>query len=292
MRVLVTGAAGYLGRRVCARALGQRHSLVAIHRGLPPVGLAGELTAADITDGDRVARALHLSRPDAVIHTAALNPGQGTPEEMERVNHRGSRNVARAAAEAGAHLVHVSTDMVHDGRSAPYDDDAEPAPINAYGESKAAAERAVIAVAPGAAIVRTSLIYGLHEMDRGTAGFARRLADGEELALFDDVLRQPIWVETLAEALVHLAANGHSGRLNVAGGQVLSREGYGRRLLEWWNVPGRERLTTGRGAAASAGIPLDLRLDLDRARGILGIEIPGVDEVLEQCGPRQSRSGP
>lgn len=287
MRLLVTGAAGYLGRRVCARALGCRHSLVAIHRGLPPVGLAGEFAAADITDGDRLVRALHLSRPDAVIHTAALNPGQGSPQEMARVNHRGSRNVARAATEVGAHLVHVSTDMVHDGRSAPYGDDAEPAPINAYGESKAAAERAVIEAAPGAAIVRTSLIYGLHEMDRGTAEFAARLGDGEDLALFDDVQRQPVWVETLAEALIRLAETGHGGRVNVAGGQVLSREGYGRRLLEWWDVPGRERVTAGRAAAVSASIPLDLRLDLDRARRILGIELPGVDEVLERFPPRR-----
>ncbi len=287
MRLLITGAAGYLGRRVCARVLDRRYSLIAIHRGLPPVGLAGELEAADITDRDSMVRALHQSRPDAVIHTAALNPGQGTPGDMERVNHLGSGNVARAARDVGAHLVHVSTDMVHDGRSAPYADDAEPAPINAYGESKAAAERVVREVLPGSAVVRTSLIYGLHEMDRGTAEFARKLEAGEELALFGDVLRQPVWVETLAEALVRLAETGRGGRVNVAGGQVLSRDGYGRRLLEFWGVEGRERLTVGQGADVSATIPLDLRLGLDRARRDLGIDLPGVDEVLGRFGPER-----
>ncbi len=280
MRVLITGAAGYLGRRICARALARRHSLVAVHRGLPPMGLAGELAAVDITDEDRLVRALHLSRPDAVIHAAALNPGQGSASEMERVNHAGSRNVARAAAEVGGHMVHVSTDMVHGGGAAPYADDAESAPINAYGRSKAAAERAVLEELPGAAIVRTSLIYGLHEMDRGTAGFAGRLARGEPLALFADVLRQPVWVETLAEALVGLAERGTGGRFNVAGEQVLSREGFGRRMLAWWGVPGCERITAGTGAEVSDEIPLDLRLELDRARRVLGIELPGVDPIL------------
>jgi dTDP-4-dehydrorhamnose reductase len=276
MRVLITGAAGYLGRRTCAAAGRRGHDVVAVVRDGP----VADQIAADITDARGFETALRGAAADVVIHAAAINPGQGDEARMMAVNRDGTRNVARAAAAVGAHLVHVSSDMVHAGDRAPYPDDADPAPINVYGRSKAAAEREALDAAPGAAIVRTSLIYGLQQMDRGTAGFAARLAAGEPLALFTDVLRQPVWVETLAEALVRLAEGRLGGRFNVAGEQVLSREGFGRRMLDWWGVPGRGQVTAGVGAHVSAKIPLDLRLDLDRARASLALELPGVDEVL------------
>ncbi len=278
MRVLITGAGGYLGRRTRALARDRGHEVLSLVR--RPAG--DDELVADIVDGAAVDRAIRSAHPDAVIHAAAINPGQGDAARMEAVNVTGTRHVARAVAACSAHLVHVSSDMVHSGRAAPYADDAHPTPINPYGRSKAAAEAEALEVVPGAAIVRTSLIYGLDTMDRGTAGFAARLAAGEPLALFTDVLRQPVWVDSLAEALVLLAETRRGGHLNVAGGQVLSREGYGRRMLDWWRVAGRQRVIRGLGAGVSAAIPLDLRLRLDRARDQLGVELPGVDEVLDR----------
>ena len=278
MRVFITGAAGYLGRRICVAASRRGHDVTAVVRGGP----TGGQVVANILDPREIERALRGAAAGAVIHAAAINPGQGDEARMMAVNRDGTRNVARASAAADAHLVHVSSDMVHGGDRAPYPDDAEPAPVNVYGRSKAAAEREALDAVPGAAIVRTSLIYGLRQMDRGTAGFAERLAAGEALALFTDVLRQPVWVETLAEALVLLAEGRLGGRFNVAGEQVLSREGFGRRLLDWWGVPGRERLSSGLGADVSAHIPLDLRLDLAKVRRCLSLDLPGVDQVLSR----------
>ena len=117
-------------------------------------------------------------------------------------------------------------------------------------------------------------------MDHGTAGFAARLQAGEPVRLFSDVVRQPVWVETLAEALLRLAGNDFAGFLNVAGSQALSRDRFGRAMLEWWDVPGRERIETVRAADLAPAVPPDLRLRLERAKTVLGIELPGVDEVL------------
>ncbi|MCG8460435.1 MAG: sugar nucleotide-binding protein, partial [Holophagales bacterium] len=195
----------------------------------------------------------------------------------------GSRSVSRAAAELQAALVHVSTDVVHDGRRAPYADDARPTPLFPYARSKAEAEDAVLAEHPRAAIVRTSLIYGLHTMDRGTADFAARLARSETLRLFTDVVRQPVWVETLAQGLLRLAERRCSGFFNLAGSQALTREAFARRLLDHWQVPGRERYEPIRAADLSGRIPLDLRLELHRARRTLDMELPGVDQVLARA---------
>ncbi len=142
--------------------------------------------AVDIADHTAVRELVEAIKPTAIVHAAALNPGQGSEEQMFRVNADGTRNVAEAAVAVGARLVAVSSDIVHDGTAGPYTDDARAAPINAYGRSKAAGEEAVIAVDPSAVVVRTSLMYGLDEMDRGTASFAERLARGEMLSLFSD----------------------------------------------------------------------------------------------------------
>ena len=284
MRLLIMGASGYLGRRLALRAA-TRHEVFAGYGRRRDRITAGRPTELDLLQ-PAVAESLVRIRPDAVIHAAAINTG-GPEALMGAVNVDGSRRLASAAAEVGARWVQVSTDVVHDGRGAPYPDGAEPTPAGAYPRSKAAAERAVLAALPAAAIVRTSLIYGLEEIDHGTRSFAERLRHGEPVRLFSDVLRQPIWVESLARALLEVAERGLSGFLNVAGSQVLSREQFGRRMLRWWRIEERGQVESVRAKEVAPQVPRDLRLRLDRARELLATPLPGVDEVLAEA--RNSR---
>ncbi len=280
--ILITGASGYLGRRLVSLATTRATVVAASRSGHAPNGVRG--LGLDVTDGVAVAAALAELAPVAVIHAAAANPG-ADPHRFSQVNVGGSTAVAAAVAAlgGGCRLVHVSTDVVHDGRQAPYDDDAAAHPLDAYGDSKARAEVAVLDRCPAAVVVRTSLIYGLDQPDRGTAGFAAALARGDQVSLFDDVWRQPVWVDSLAAALLSLALEDGDvrGRLNVAGRQVLSRAQFGRRLLDHWQIPGRDRVVEV-SAAGRAGVPVDLRLHLGRATA-LGYELPGVDEVLSSA---------
>jgi dTDP-4-dehydrorhamnose reductase len=101
--------------------------------------------------------------------------------------------------------------------------------------------------------------------------------------LFTDVIRQPIWVETLADALLKLTTVDYAGTLNIAGRQAITRADFGQRLLDWWSIDTAGRLQTGRAAEISHLIPLDLRLTVSRAEQLLGMTFPGVDEVLAQC---------
>jgi dTDP-4-dehydrorhamnose reductase len=199
---------------------------------------------------------------------------------MWRVNADGARHIAAAATRVGARLIAMSTDVVHDGTSAPYADDAPANPINTYARTKAAAEDSILDIDPSAVVVRTSLMYGLDTMDRGTAEFADRLVRNETLQLFTDVVRNPIWVETLAQAIVRLADTDVSGLLNIAGRQAVTREDYARKLLAHWDIDDRGLIEPVRAAEISDTIPLDLRLDSTRAEELLGMPFPGVDEVL------------
>ncbi len=281
--ILITGGSGYLGRHLCRRAAETHtvHTTFFHHQTDIATGIAHRL---DITAANAVRALVQKVSPAAIIHCAAINPGQNE-RQMLTVNRNGTANIAAAAAEIGVRLVHVSTDMVHDGTRAPYPPEAQPTPTTLYGASKAAAEAAVAKTCPAAAIVRTSLIYGLSEMDRGTAGFARRLAEGKTLTLFTDQIRQPVWVETLTEALLKLAVDfpAINGTLNIAGRQVISRAEFGQKLLDWWKIDWRNRTTFGRAANLHSPSPLDLRLDISAAETALGMAFLGVDAVINKA---------
>lgn len=282
-RLLITGGSGYLGRHLTAKAANS-YQVYTTYGSNPAQIKAGQPLLLDLTDQASVHRLVADLRPQAIIHTAAINPGQGSDEQMWQVNTLGSRYVAEAAVAVGARLVHVSTDVVHSGRPpgsvSSYKDDAPPSPLNTYGRSKAEAESLVAQIDPHAAIVRTSLIYGLTEMDRGTEGFIQRLQSGQPLVLFNDVIRQPVWVETLAEALLRLVEVNYAGILNVAGRQAVTREEFGRRMLAWWGIEAGEMVQSGRAADISDTIPLDVSLTVAKAEQLLHMTFPGVDEVL------------
>ena len=280
--VLITGAAGYLGRRLVSRAAAGSTVYATTHRRSDDLA-PGDTFVVDICDRDAVLKLVERLMPTAIIHAAAVNPGQGDETEMMRVNAGGSRHVAEAARIVGARLVAVSTDMVHDGRAGPYGDDAPPTPINAYGRSKAAGEEAILNVDPRAVVVRTSLMYGFDEMDRGTAGFAERLAQGRELSLFSDVLRNPVSVEVLADALIRLMETDYAGLLNVAGHQALTREEFGRKMLAYWGFNDHSLIRAVRAVDVSDTVPVDVRLVSDRAEALLGMTFPGVDGVISEA---------
>ena len=275
----MTGLSGYLGQRLGLAVRAAGYQLVDLGRG----------AGVDLAEPPTLAAAVSALGPDAIIHAAAANPGR--PEaSFDASNRAAPAALARTAASMGIRLVHVSTDSVFSGtvlhgRAGPYPDGAPVSPINHYGETKAAGEAAVLAAHPGTVSVRTSLIYGLHEPDRGTAEFVRRLRAGQPVRLFVDAIRQPVWVEALAAGLVRLATELASvhGVINLAGSQALDRAAFARRMLRYWGVS--EEVLSGplvadvRASEVSASVPLDLRLELRRA-GELGLDCPGVDEVL------------
>lgn len=274
MRLLITGGSGYLGRHLVRRvAAGWPGEWRYTTFSTDPLGLP-QGVRLDLRDGAAVARFVAEFAPDAVIHTAGSNR---TPD-MAAVIVDGTRYVAGAAARAGARLVHLSTDSVFGGDRAPYDESAPPAPLNDYGRAKAAAEALALAH-PNAVAVRTSLIYGLDEIDNGTAWMVEALRAGQPVTLFTNQRRNPIWVETLAAACLELVDNPYTGVLNVAGRQVTTRAEFALRLLDWWGVG--ERATLALAEDNGRRWPLDCAMDVRLAERLLRMPLPGVDEVLD-----------
>ena len=211
MRLLVTGAAGMLGRDVVAAAGDAGHEVAALAR-----------ADLDIADADAVNAAVRDLRPGAVVNCAAYTDVDGA-EAAEgaatAVNGAGAGHVAAAAYAAGALVVHVSSDYVFDGAARePYREDAPTGPRSAYGRSKLAGELAVASAAPdGCAIVRSAWLFGPH--GRKFVGTMRRLAaDRPELSVVDDQIGSPTYTGHLGPALVTIAERGLTGVMHVAGG--------------------------------------------------------------------------
>ena len=246
MRLHVTGGTGFLGRELLSLALDASAERV------------------EIRDAKAVAVLLDRVNPDVVIHTAYRQDGP----EARSIVVEGSENVARAAAAGAARLVHLSTDVVFDGRAGrPYREDDVPSACSAYGAAKAEAEARVAAAHRGALIVRTSLIVG----GPGHAPSKHEVASLDpEATFYDDELRSPVLVRDLAHALLELAALDVSGPLHVAGADDLSRADLAE-LVRGGPV---------RRASAPPGRPLDCRLDSSRARALLRTDLRGVRTVL------------
>ncbi len=282
-RLLVTGASGYLGRRVC-RLADSHAEVLAVHGRHPERIVAGRPIDLDLRHADAVEAAVRSLQPHSVIHCAAANPGRA-PEDMVPVNVEAGAAIARACAEVGARLVHVSSDVVFDGLDAPYGEHATLSPLGDYGHSKAAGERAVAEACPMAAIVRTSLIYALDEVDRGTAGFLARIEAGGQVELWEDVIRQPVEAGSLAAALIELALDRPqlAGPFHLVGEQAINRRDFGLRLLRHWGLSEAAiagAVTSVRAADLDRPIALDLRLERSRAESEISSRLPGVDAVL------------
>jgi dTDP-4-dehydrorhamnose reductase len=258
LRLLVTGATGYLGRELAARGRAA---------GLDVVGTGFSQSAdarLDVRDAAAVDDLVAAVRPDAIVHTAYVQDG---PEAWPTIVD-GAGHVARAAARVTARLLHLSTDVVFGGRKGvPYVEDDEPSPVTEYGRAKAESERLVAAAHPGALLVRTSLIYGgpghvpsKHE----------RAARDPERVFYDDELRSPVQVGDLAVALLELLSLDVAGPLHVAGADGVSRAGFAEL------VAGRPVRST----AAPAARPLDCRLDSSLAARMLRTPLRGVRTVL------------
>jgi dTDP-4-dehydrorhamnose reductase len=216
VRILVTVARGMLGQAVVAEATARGHEIDARGR-----------DALDITDVGAVARALDALHPEVVVNCAAWTDVDGaeTAEDAAlAINGIGAGNVARAAADAGAFLVHVSTDYVFDGaskRGEAWVESDPVAPLGAYGRTKLDGERRIQAVGSDHAIVRTAWLFG-----PGGHNFVdtmRRLgAERDELQVVADQVGCPTFTGHLADALVTIAERRAAGIHHVAGGGACS----------------------------------------------------------------------
>lgn len=207
MRVLVTGAAGLVGRAVGEHCRGVGDEVLLYrHKDL------------DITDPDAVRKTILETRPDVVINCAAWTNVDGCesdPDHAFAANATGPRNLAAAAKEAGCRFITISTDYVFDGRKTGFYTQAdEPNPESVYAASKLEGERLSALANDRSIIVRSGYIFG-----RGGTNFLCTVVDrarrGEKLKAINDTFGTPTYANDLAVRLRELAQLDRPGIYHV-----------------------------------------------------------------------------
>jgi dTDP-4-dehydrorhamnose reductase len=259
----VTGAAGMLGLEVLGAGRRAGHELVGI-----------DLPELDITDAEAVLQAFARIAPDAVLNCAAWTDVDGAEthaEQAHAVNADGAGNLARAAAQVGVPLVHVSTDYVFDGEGRvdasralrPYVESDPTGPRSVYGASKLAGELEVLAASPRHTVVRSSWLFGI-----GGANFAetmlRLAADREVVQVVVDQVGCPTWTGHLAPALLGLIERDVAGVVHLAGTGHVSWNGFAAEIFRQAELPCRVEEATSAQMARPAPRPAWSALESER----------------------------
>lgn len=228
MRLAVTGANGGLGRAFLEQVPGHHEVHAFGHADLP------------VEDYHAVMQTLVPLQPEAILHFAAMTKVDACELEEPAafgVNATGSRNVALAARAAGARLLAVSTDYVFSGsKGSEYHEHDEPSPINVYGRSKLAGERAVRELVPESYIVRTAWVFGAGE--DFVSSSVRNLAAGRTAGGIIDLHGTPTYVRHLAERLLPVLMSGRYGTFHLGGPERVSFHELLSRAKSLGNLPG------------------------------------------------------
>ena len=246
MKILVTGSNGLLGQKLVARLHQEPGvALVATSRGANKLAAhypAVRFVPLDVSRADQVRQVLARERPTHVVHTAAMTNADEC--ELHRAacwqhNVSAVRHLAATCAALDIHLTHLSTDFVFDGEAGPLAEDAVPAPVNFYGESKLAAEHIMQASSGRWAIARTVLVYGVaHEYGRTNLVLWVRdsLRAGRPIKVVADQWRTPTLAEDLAEGCWLLARSAAQGIYHLSGDEFLTPYELALRVAAHFNL--------------------------------------------------------
>lgn len=239
-KLLITGISGFLGNCFAKLHLedwqltGWYHQRKVTYPGI-------ETQAVNLADSAAVEAAFHKVQADALIHLAAIaqpNACEKHPAFARTINVDATVLLASLCEKRGIPFLFTSTDLVFDGKHAPYDEQAKTLPVNLYGRHKVAAEQAIQEVCPTACIARCPLMFGIPDAGNSfLKGWLTALQAGREIFAFEDEYRTAVSGETAVKGLMLLLNQGVSGTWHLGGKERLSRYDFAIKMANVFKLP-------------------------------------------------------
>ena len=231
MKILITGSNGLLGQKLLHKLrVDNTFELIATSKGVNRVNIQKGYTffSLDITNKEEVNKVIINQAPNVVVNTAAMTNVDLCEEKKEAcdvLNVEAVKYLADACANIDAHLVHISTDFIFDGKNGPYNEEDKPNPLSYYGLSKLKSEQVLQTHAVKWTILRSIIVFGVGErLSKGNIVLWAKsaLEKGDPLNIIDDQFRAPTLVDDLADICILAAKKKALGIYNASGKDIMS----------------------------------------------------------------------
>lgn len=241
-RILIIGSNGMLGQRLTEFFLSSPDiELLCTSQEERSFIDNVEYKSLDITQKQKVKEVILDFFPDFVINTAAYTNVDKAESEKElawKTNVNGIENISLYSWTIDAHLIHISTDYIFDGKNGPYSEDDKPSPINYYGRSKLASENSIRTSGVRFTIIRSNVLYGPTKY--GRPDFVKwvidSLSSGKEIKIVKDQFNNPTFIDDICHAINKIIEFKKEGIYNIAGPEILSRLDFTYRIANYFSL--------------------------------------------------------
>ena len=240
-RILITGANGMLGQRTIFNlALAKNYELLGVSLEDEAVFSNVDYKCVDLTNRDDFKQVVYNFCPDFIINTAAFTNVDLSETEREtalKVNVKGVEYVAEAARVIDAHVIHISTDYVFDGKRGPYSEKSRTNPLGYYGRTKLASENVLNTSGVFNTIIRTNVLFGIAD---SRPDFVRwvvsSLRAGKEIRIVTDQINNPTFIDDLVQAISKIIEFKKYGLYNIGGREFLSRYDFTIKIADYFQL--------------------------------------------------------
>ena len=291
MKVIITGSNGLLGQKLLHK-LREDDSVelvatsIGVNRVTEKEGY--KYVSLDITNENAVKKVMISENPQVIINTAAMTNVDVCEDQQEKcddLNVNAVTYLSEISVEINAHLIHISTDFIFDGKNGPYSENDIPNPISYYGLSKLKSETILLESECRWTVLRTIVVFGVAEyLSKGNIVLWAKAAleKGDALNIIDDQFRSPTLAEDLADACILSFKKKKFGVYNASGKDIMSIYEMVERIAKHYNysTDNLNRISTVR-LNQKAGRPPKTGFILDKSVRELGYNPHSFEECLE-----------